>query len=127
MGRATKKGKRAKGAKRAEIRVRGKNFNKRQKGQNTSNLVLFLRNTNYVLCGQTFLRNTNHLCLCTDISQKYKSLVFVYRHFSEIQITCVCVQTFLRNTNHTAGCPKRPKLSLKKLLPIPESIQKNLR
>ena len=33
MPRATKKGKRAKGAKRAEIRVRGKNFNKRQKGQ----------------------------------------------------------------------------------------------
>ena len=40
----------------------------------------------------------------TDISQKYKSLVFVYRHFSEIQITCVCVQTFLRNTNHLCLC-----------------------
>ena len=41
ISRATKKGKRAIGAKRAEIRVRGKKFNKRQKRQNTSNLVLF--------------------------------------------------------------------------------------
>ena len=39
--RATKKGKRAIGAKRAEMRVRGKKFNKRHKRQNTSNLVLF--------------------------------------------------------------------------------------
>ena len=35
------KGKRAKGARNAENRVWGKNFNKRQKGQNSSNLVLF--------------------------------------------------------------------------------------
>ena len=41
MIRATKKGKRAKGAKKAEIRVRGRKFNKRQKRQNASNIVLF--------------------------------------------------------------------------------------
>ena len=41
MSRATKKGKRAIGAKTAEMRVRGKKFNERQKRQNTSNLVLF--------------------------------------------------------------------------------------
>ena len=51
--RAIKKGKKSKGAKRAEVTVRGKNFNKRQKSQNTSNLVQSIS-----LIVKSFIRKT---------------------------------------------------------------------
>ena len=66
MIRATKKGKRAIGAKKAEIRVRGKKFNKRQKSKIHRILYFFV----YI----------------HPFSEKYESCEFVYRSFSELTI-----------------------------------------
>ena len=65
-----------------------------------------------------FLRNTSHANLCTRCSQNYK--LCVYRH------------DFLRQPFQIASvtgarCQTRPKLYLRKMLPIPESTQRSLR